>query len=253
MELEYTPAFILHTRPYKENQLLMECLVAGKGRISIIGYKGSKKNSAKSALMRPFRPLLLSFNKSSGLRTLKQIEANQPLEKQIGDLKSRPLFSGFYLNEVICRLCSADAEFEQLYPLYVYALKNLAALSQSVVIPDSRINDNVHLEWVLRQFEYKLLQMLGYGVGFIPATYNLSVGEPSVNSQVQQPKYSSADLQSLHNRLETDLQTFDVSSLQTADLQQLQTDLSNAKQVLRLCLQLHLGDKPIKSRELFRK
>ncbi len=276
MDLEYTPAFILHTRPYKENQLLIEFLVAGKGRVSIVGYKGSKKNSAKTALFRPFRPLLISYNKTSGLRTLKQVEANPAFSKKLPELAGKCLFSGFYLNEITCRLCRADAEFEQLYPLYVYTMQVLAELSQmSEEMAEEQSQKSMMLEWVLRQFEYRLLQMLGYGISFdsdvdsampiqATATYELIAdrGFSSLASTSQfsntlnEPRenaYLGSGLLGVAQRLDNNLLETLNSPWDPELAAQTKHELSIAKQVLRQCLHLHLGDKPIKSRELFRK
>ena len=269
MTSDLTPAFILHTRPYKENQLLIECLVAGKGRISIVGYKGSQKNSAKTALFRPFRPLLVAYNKTSGLRTLKQVEANRSLTNSVVELGGKCLFSAFYINEITCRLCTADAEYEGLYPLYVYALQLLSELSQAMSINTDAELNAMKLEWVLRQFEYKLLELLGYGIRLdadvdideplqVDNQYSLyserGVSKTHFNTAEGQAKsYLGEDLLSLSQRLESNLQTLDYQQYDEPARLALKKDLVNAKQILRHCLQLHLGDKPIKSRELFRK
>ena len=40
-ELEYKKAFVLHTRPFKENQMIAELLVQQEGRLAVVGYKGA--------------------------------------------------------------------------------------------------------------------------------------------------------------------------------------------------------------------
>lgn len=263
-ELDYLPAFILHTRPFKENQLLMEMLVAGEGRVSVIGYKGSKKNTAKTALMQPFRALVVQVKKSAGLRTLKSVEQNQLLSKQLSALKSKSLFCGFYLNELIYRLCSADAEYETLYPLYVYSLKNLSDLA---VIDESDLDVTHHglyLEWILRQFEFSLLQMLGYGVSFESELsmqqpiveslhYQLHVDQGFMIDAAKPSSISGKDILAINKHLNIKLSKADFIQLDAGRLQELKTELKIAKHILRVCLHRHLGDKPLKSRELFRK
>ena len=263
-ELEYLPAFILHTRPFKENQLLMEMLVAGEGRISIIGYKGSKKNTAKTALMQPFRALVVQFKKNAGLRTLKTLDENQLLSKQLSALKSKSLFCGFYLNEVICRLCTADAEYETLYPLYVYSLRNLSDLSLSA---NSHLDDahtNLYLEWILRQFEHRLLQMLGYGISFEQELtmqqsicedlhYQLLGDQGFVIDAAKPSSLHGKDLLAVSAHLNTQVSLEDFVLLDNEAFLAFKRELTIAKSILRVCLHRHLGDKPLKSRELFRR
>ncbi len=272
-ELDYAPAFILHTRPFKENQLLMEMLVAGIGRISIIGYKGSKKNTAKTALMRPFRALIVQVKRLSGLRTLKSLEENQQLSRQFPDLKGKGLFCGFYLNEIICRLCSADDEYDALYPLYVYCIKCLSVISNFSGENAEQIQ-MIYYQWVLRQFEYRLIQMLGYGISFTEELTMQQQIEPGLSYQLHSDNgfvidaakpssFSGKDLLSVAERLEQNLEQNLEQELKRTlqngeehllaqSLIQLKLDLRIAKAVLRVCLHKHLGEKPLKSRELFR-
>ena len=65
-ELENKSAFVLHSRPFKENQLILELLVQGEGRISVVASKGSKKNSSRSALLQPFRALSVKVKAGKG-------------------------------------------------------------------------------------------------------------------------------------------------------------------------------------------
>ena len=155
-ELEYKKAFVLHTRPFKENQMIAELLVQQEGRLAVVGYKGSKKNSAKTALYSPFRLLQVQFKSGKGLHSLKSIEA---IHTDI-QLTGNCLYCGFYLNEIICRLCQADAPYETLFSHYHLALKQLTSLSS---ITDKEIQ-SAAVELVLRKFEDTLLSILGYEI-----------------------------------------------------------------------------------------
>ena len=250
-ELEYAPAFILHSRAFKENQLLLEVLVAGEGRMSIVGYKGSKKNTAKTAMFRPFRPLIIQFKKASGLRSLKTVDDNQALARQLSELKGKALFCGFYINELICRLCKADEDYPELYPLYVYVIKQLANNEESQ-----------HIEWVLRQFEYRLIGMLGYGISFTheceqgvaiaeDAHYELRPDRGFCLSSAKPNSILGKHLLDLATKLEASLEVNEPKT--DVDVETEKHCLRVAKGIMRQCLHIHLGDKPLKSRELFRK
>ncbi|MBU2919239.1 DNA repair protein RecO [Psychrosphaera sp. F3M07] len=247
-ELESKQAFILHTRAFKENQLIIEFLVEGEGRVSIIASKGGKKNTARTALLQPFRPLIIKYKQGRGLHSLKSIDINSTSSDI--RLKSKSLFCGFYLNEVLCRLCKSDAQYDELFPLYNYALSHLQHSSERGVDSQS----GMYLEAILRQFEYRLLVMLGYGISFdydlhseadIKADkyYELLAGSGFVYSNNPQRAIIGSELIGIDKFLNTDLEIDKLSAQQ----------LKLAKLILRACLHRHLGDKPLKSRELFRK
>ncbi len=247
-ELEPKQAYILHTRPFKENQLIIEFLVEGEGRLSIVASKGGKKNSARGALLQPFRPLVIKYKEGRGLHSLKAVDKNPDSDDT--RLKSKSLFCGFYLNEIICRLCKSDAQYDELFPLYSYALTHLQQSSER----EADLKSGMYLEAILRQFEYRLLVMLGYGISFDydlhsevgikqSQYYELLSGSGFVLSQSPQRAIVGADLIEIDKFLNSEL-----------DIQQLSADkLKITKLILRACLHHHLGDKPLKSRELFRK
>lgn len=248
-ELEYKKAFVLHTRPFKENQIIAELLVQGEGRLAAVGYKGSKKNSAKTALYSPFRLLQVQYKAGKGLHSLKTIEA-VTTETQ---LKSTALYCGFYLNELICRLCQADAPYETLFSHYNRALKQLASINQ---ITDKDIQ-LAAVELVLRRFEDKLLSMLGYELNFTTTLDTELAIEPElyyelfeggfVHTNFAQRGILGHEVQAISALLRQDLKHSDLDASEQLYY------LKLAKRILRTSLHRHLGDKPLKSRELFRK
>ncbi len=68
-------------------------------------------------------------------------------------------FSGFYLNEIVLRLCSAEVEMPETFVQYHQTLAHLQHLS-------SQENPNLFLRQILRQFEHALLEELGYAIDF---------------------------------------------------------------------------------------
>jgi len=244
-ELEYKKAFVLHTRPFKENQIIAELLVQDEGRLSVVGYKGSKKNSAKTALYNPFRIVQVQFKSGKGLHSLKTIESVSSEFK----LQSKTLFCGFYLNELICRLCQADAPYETLFTHYFSAMKQLESTSE---INDKQIQ-GAAIEVVLRRFEDALLSTLGYELNFnttidtdlaiAPELYYELFEGGFVHTSSAQRGFLGKDVLDVACLLrEKDWQAHD--NLHS---------LKQAKYILRASLHRHLGDKPLKSRELFRK
>jgi DNA repair protein RecO (recombination protein O) len=246
--LQSHSAFVLHTRPYKENQALVEMLVEDEGRISMVASKGGKKNSARNALLQPFRAVTIQFKPNSGLKSLKQIDVNKMVESATIQLVGKPLLCGFYLNEIICRLCVSDEYQPELYSLYIQTLRNLSIAS----------NQQLQIELVLRQFEFNLLNLLGYGISFdddvesgqtlkSDELYELMPETGFVLSLLQRGIWGR-DIRNINRLLMSDITLDMLSSLEVE-----RTTLKQAKHILSTCLHRHLGNKPLKSRELFRR
>lgn len=248
-ELEYKKAFVLHTRPFKENQMIAELLVQQEGRLAVVGYKGSKKNSGKTALFNPFRLLQVQFKSGKGLHSLKSIEA---IHTNI-QLTGICLYCGFYLNELICRLCQADAPYETLFSHYHIALKQLTSISE---ITDKEIQ-SAAVELVLRKFEDTLLSLLGYELDFMstidtglniePELYYQLFEGGFVHTNFAQRGLLGRDILGVEKLLR-----HEDGSAAFEGKEKLHY-LKQAKAILRASLHRHLGDKPLKSRELFRK
>lgn len=238
-------AFVLHSRPFKENQAILELLVAGQGRLSAITFKGSKKNTAKTALLQPFRPLKVLVEKDAGLRKLKHIEAAEEVSAEAMLSAGKPLFCGFYLNEIVCRLCAADAHFPDMFGLYLSTVSTLNSLPKD--------SGSAELEQALRRFEYSLLAQLGYGIDLQSTADTSEAIQPDLKYELQQDigfvfgaytrnAWEGADILNVARFLQE----------QPMSEQEFKRAASAAKLLLRTCLHRHLGDKPLKSRELFR-
>lgn len=147
-------AFVLHVRPYQENQQLVELLTEHYGKVSALVYVGQSKRSIKKALLQPFLPLTVAFKEGgkqhSSLRMLTRIEANSKSYV----LTKNSLYSAFYLNELLVRLLTGDIICETLFSQYQ---STITALSQGLAIAPQ-----------LREFELSLLDELGLSLDFTP-------------------------------------------------------------------------------------
>ena len=65
MRVNLQPAYILHSRPYRDSSLLLEALTAEQGRISLVarGARRRSRGGSAGALLQPL-PLLLSLQRS---------------------------------------------------------------------------------------------------------------------------------------------------------------------------------------------
>ena len=233
------PAYVLHTRNYRETSLIVEFFTEQHGRVSGVlrGARG-KKNVGKSRskpntgqIAQPFSPVLVSWFGSGGLKTIKKIE---PAATGF-TLKGNRLFSGFYINELLTRLITAQDPHPNLYQQYQVLLLELAGTSE--------------LEPLLRNFEILLLKEIGYGLNF-----QLTNGEefrPDQNYHFDQQQGFSLSRFQQGTQPRTD--TFNgepLIAIQNSDYSKPETKKA-AKRLTRIALQPHLGSKPLKSRELF--
>jgi len=233
MRIDLQPGYVLHSRPYRDSSALVEVFTAEYGRISLVA-RGARRQSRKgsgAALLQPFVPLLVSF---SGRAELKNLVAVEPTRGML-PLRAARLYSGLYVNELLIRLLHRNDAHPRLFAAYDEVLHQLVA--------------SPAVDAVLRQFEFTLLEELGYSVdpgldgvsgrAIDPARWYLyepGVGLVAVDGGSAEPGagYRGADL----------------LAIKSGDLGG--TARHTAKRLLREALAVHLGGTPLRSRELFR-
>lgn len=145
--LEAQPAYILHSRPYRETSLLLEAFTRDHGRIGLIarGVRGSRGQPLR-AVLQPMQALLVSCAGQGELLKLVQAEAADAPQVLNGDA----LLSGFYLNELLLRLLPRGEAQTGLFWRYVECIAALA--------------EGQPPAWELRRFERDLLAAIGYAI-----------------------------------------------------------------------------------------
>lgn len=237
--------YILHRRPFRESSVILDIVAPGKGLLAVVlrGAQGGGKGKSigNSALAQPFRPLLMTIKGSGEMKTGYAIEDNGASLS----LQDKFLYSGFYINELICRLWPKNVDTDELFDLYRDTLSGLVNCQQL------NGKDNVYLEQVLRQFELMLLNLLGFAIDF---HYAADTGEVITSGQKYQFSATLgftgvyAPVQCRQSQ-----EVFDgseINAIGALDLSDEDT-LKAAKRLTRLALAHHLGPKPLKSRELF--
>ncbi|OGT45224.1 MAG: DNA repair protein RecO [Gammaproteobacteria bacterium RIFCSPHIGHO2_12_FULL_41_20] len=225
--VQLQPAFVLHRRKYRETSLLVELFTVDYGRVTAVA-RGVRCARTRTPL-ELFTPFLLSWQGRGELVTLTQIE----VEGAIGLLRGDGLLAGFYLNELLVRLLQKSDPHSQLYVLYHDTLRKLQASSLE--------------QRVLRLFEKRLLQELGYGVlsqltrvhqEFLPNKYYRFVSEQGFilcePDSLSEPIFSGKSL------LAFALETWHDDCT-----------LRDAKRLVRIMLEPLLGGRPLYSRQLF--
>lgn len=222
-------AFILHRRVYRESSLILEVFSEETGRIVLLAKGARRPRSPLKGLLQPFTPLLLRWTGKGEMKTLTRAESASITLP----LYAEALYSGFYINELILRLIEKHTAYPALFQDYLHCLTALARREQ-------------HLEIPLRQFEFRLLRHLGYGIDFC---HCIGTGKP-VEAQMT---YRYREAQGFIASLAKDTLTFygrELLAFEAGDFQDPQIRLS-AKRFARHILKHYLGATPLKSRELF--
>src|SRR5579862_3562540 len=123
MRIEQQPAYVLHSRPYRETSLLLECLTRDHGRLGVVA-RGVRRERARvqRAQLEPFQPLSLDLLLRGELATLQTAEHMSPPLRLMGDAG----LAGLYLNELCVRLTGRQDPLPELFDAYARTLPRLA-------------------------------------------------------------------------------------------------------------------------------
>ena len=152
MRVELHPCYVLHSRQYRETSLILDVFSAEHGRLSVIAKGGRKQKNSQRALMQPGREINMAWSIRREMGTLTAIEsAHRPRPEGEGTAAGGgfPL-AVFYMNELLIRLLHRHEPHADLFQAYRQAVRALAERQAE--------------EAVLRVFEKRLLESLGYGL-----------------------------------------------------------------------------------------
>ncbi|UAW97710.1 DNA repair protein RecO [Halopseudomonas nanhaiensis] len=220
-----SPAYVLHSRPYRDTSALVDLLTLHEGMQRVVwrGARGSRKSSGPQ----PFVPMMVALAGRGELKTLASAETAGSYVL----LQGNQLFSGLYLNELMVRLLRQADPQPLLFAAYQSALE---ALGGSAAV-----------EPVLRRFEWQLLDVLGYG-------FSLTVDAMGQPIEPQARYVWQADQGLLRIEMPPGAGFSGTALLNVAaDDWDDPATLRTAKLLMRQALSVHLGDKPLMSRQLF--
>ncbi len=222
------PAFVLHSRAYRESSLILDVLTQRLGKVSLLAKAvKNKKNTEISACLQPFNPILVSFYGNTGLRVLSDVELEPP--KIL--LEGKALYCGFYVNELLKYLLHTDDPCPEIYLIYRRFLEQL-----------QENFDN--LETLLRFFELQLLEALGYG---LQLTHDFSQDKAVVSEKKYHFIPDRGPVESKQGFISGDT----LLSLQNKVLKSRQA-LFEAKKLMRLVFDFYLQGRQLRSRTLIK-
>jgi DNA repair protein RecO (recombination protein O) len=236
------PAYILHVRNYRETSLILDLFTRDSGRYSVISKGVRSPKSKIRSRLQPFSPLLIASVGSGELKTSTTIDFPRKPFVLIG----KGLMLGLYVNELLYRLLDRFEPIAGLYQGYEDLLSELMLSKRSMSGRQQSINESGGEVTAVRRFELCLLQELGYGINL---DFDSRDGQPISAER----DYSFVVHEGFHAIRESQGDTFsgaEVLRIASGDLEQV--DSKRLLNLTRLSLAELLGDKPLKSRSLFR-
>lgn len=146
---EHVAAFVLHRRPWEDTGCIIELFTPSHGRLSAFarGVRGAKSRLA--GVLQPFVPLLVSWAGRGEAPRLTGAEVD-PAGQPVMALPRDRLMSAWYCSELVLALTVRHDPQPELYACYREALDGLRQAPLQAK--------------VLRLFEKRMLDLLGYGI-----------------------------------------------------------------------------------------
>ena len=222
-------AFILHGRDFRDTSRLLDVFTLEYGRVSLIAKGARSARSKLHGVLEPFTPILISWSGKGEVQTLTGAESI----KSTINLDGKQIMSAYYINELLQRLITFHDPHPELFEIYQNTLECFAEEDTEIV---------------LRRFEKKLLTEIGYGLSLnVDAKngaelvkdelyyYDLEQGPINIHADEVNGEFTvkGQTLLDMHNE-----------SFSSAESKK------QAKQLMRIILNHHLGDKPLKTRNL---
>ena len=224
-KIELTPAFLIHRRMYQDSSLLLDFFTRHYGKIRLVG-RGARNNKTS---LQMFQCLNISFKGRTDLKNLTDWEFSDQPRRILGN----DLVLAMYVNELLSRLLPEAEEQQKVFDGYWNFLGMINEQSKT------------EKEYSLRLFENMLLEELGYALEFnkdatgspIDSKFDYQFHEHkgfvvSADGNIPGEVLLVVDNGGGNDRLSAD-------------------HLAILKKLNRKRLRLILGEKPLKSRELF--
>ena len=229
--MENAPGYVLHSRPWRETSLIVEAFTHEFGRVGLVARGVRRARSQFRGLLLPFRLLLLSWSGRGELPTLTGADTDGPVRP----LSGRTLFSGFYVNELLMKLLARDDAHPELFDDYRRAVADLGAGGP--------------VDPVLRTFEKRLLDALGYGPTLdravdtgVPVSADKQYRYVPEQGPVEEPAAGEGPMVSGRTLLAL------AAGRMAGEGDRERTE---ARRLMRAILSPHLGPRPLGSRQLF--
>jgi DNA repair protein RecO (recombination protein O) len=222
-------AIILHCQPYRESSLFVDVFTEHNGRLRLL-CKGARRGKHPLAeVLRSLNRVRVSF---IGRGDLPLLTAAEQADGGGLALEGTALLCGFYLSELLVRLLPTHDPHPGVFGLCLDTLQQLAT--------------GHALQQTLRVFEIGLLEEIGYGLRLDEDTEGRAI-DPD-RCYAYYPDQGAVEMNPATPGVVQGTTLLALGERQFSD----DTQLREAKCLMRRILHHHLNGRPLKSRELFR-
>lgn len=226
MRNELLNGYVIHHRKYREKSYIIHIFSEEYGRVDGI---------LRQVPPPQYQPIRVYATGKGELKNFSHLELSYQPVFLTGDA----FFVGFYLNELLLKLSPVEQDMPQTFHQYQKSIEILKILNQSPQM-------DLELRQMLRQFEYVFLQDLGYLVNYESdsmneeiqehCAYRFSINDGFVPCMPDKNAFSGKQILTMHNDFENG---FSIEQLNFLN------------KLHRLMINDLLGDKPLKSRQLW--
>lgn len=246
------PGYVLHRRAYRESSALVELLTRDFGLVGAV-MRGVKRSPRSARDLEPFGRIAVSWRGRGELVTVLRTET---VVRR--NLSGDALFAGLYINELLVKTLGREEPVTGLFNSYDAAIGSLAQVQSSTVGSWARNHSSTEagesrgfdeLEPILRTFERRLLDELGYGIAFDVDVANGRPIEPGRSYRV----VDGEGFREVDNREASPAPVFDGAQIAAMNAGEYRDRavLQGAKHILRRAIAVRLGGKPLVTRRLF--
>ncbi len=220
------PAYVLHQFSYRDTSRIVEVFTIDHGRLTLFARGANGPKSSLRGVLRPFQRLLVSWVGKTEACQLVTAEIDGALTR----LGSERLMSGFYLNELLLKLTERCDPHPEIFDSYASCVEALCGGESE--------------EPSLRRFEKRLLGDLGYG---------LELSRTDEGGPVERDRYyrfaAERGPQPCVAEAPDAVYGGSLADLQAETFSD-ERSLRDAKRVLRAALDVCLGGRELKSRQV---
>jgi DNA repair protein RecO (recombination protein O) len=224
-----TPGYLLHHRPWRDTSRILEVLTREHGRLTVFARGVRGPHAKLAAELQPFQLLLLSWSgrgEAPQLTGAERAAAASPLPQD-------RLLAAFYLNELLLKLTTPHDALPELFDHYHGTLEQLRG--------------GTPLEPVLRVFEKRLLEVLGYGLDLATEARSGLPLEPGAYYDF----HPGVGLLPARGAAASALRGHSLLSLARESLRE-ERELEDARRVLQAALGACLEGRPLTTRQVAR-
>ena len=230
------PAFVLHTRAFKETSLLVDLFTKNLGRINVVAKGARRPKSPLRPVLTPASLFAISFGGKSELKNLNACELLNHYS-----LSMPVSFNSIvYVNELLIKATEKEDPHEEIFNEYQLLCEGL-----------SNLTNKDQAEVLLRSFELILLRELGYGIDLTSESINGNKIKEK-EQYVFEPSLGFTKLKSDSINSKSVFSGKDIINFSNGDLSDQGSRLAS-KQIMRLALDHHLGNKSLNIRKYLSK